>query len=78
MYENKVLLTAEEASREFFKGKRSAWCLLRDAKRKELPSMKIGHRVFFEVHSLNNYIEKQLQKSISVEVSEFDGIYKID
>ena len=42
----KVLLTAEEASRSFFAGKRSAWSLLQDAKCKRLPSVRLGNRVF--------------------------------
>ena len=37
MDQNKVLLTAEEAAQRFFNGKRSAWSLLQDAKKKRAP-----------------------------------------
>ena len=78
MDQNKVLLTAEEASVQIFCGKRSAWSLLQDAKKKRLPSLHIGNRVFFELNSLNLYIEQQLQTSLAKEVTIVDGIRKID
>jgi hypothetical protein len=78
MDQRKVLLTAEEASLHFFQGKRSPWSLLQDVKKKRLPAIHLGNRIFFEVHSLNNYIEQQLQKSLSSEVIDIDGIRKID
>ena len=76
--EHKVLLTAEEASKQIFGGKRSAWSLLQDAKNKRLPAIHIGNRVFFEVNSINVYIDKQLQKSLTTDTIEVDGIRKID
>lgn len=78
MDQNKVLLTAEEAAQRVFNGKRSAWSLLQDAKKKRLPSLHIGNRVFFELNSLNLYIEQQLQTSLAKEVTIVDGIRKID
>ena len=78
MNQNKVLLTAEEAAQRVFSGKRSAWSLLQDAKKKRLPSLHIGSRVFFELNSLNLYIEQQLQTSLAKEVTIVDGIRKID
>ncbi len=78
MDQSKVLLTAEEAAQQFFGGKRSAWSLLQDAKKKRLPSLHIGNRVFFELNSLNLYIEEQLQSSLTKEATIVDGIQKID
>ena len=78
MDQNKVLLTAEEAAQRVFSGKRSAWSLLQDAKKKRLPSLHIGNRVFFELNSLNLYIEQQLQSSLTKEATIVDGIQKID
>ena len=78
MDQNKVLLTAEEAAQRVFSGKRSAWSLLQDAKKKRLPSLHIGSRVFFELNSLNLYIEQQLQSSLTKEATIVDGIQKID
>lgn len=78
MEQNKILLTADEAAQQVFNGKRSPWSLLQDAKKKRLPSLHIGNRVFFELHSLNLYIEQQLQSSLSTEVTIIDGIRKID
>lgn len=78
MEQCKVLLTAEEASLQFFNGKRSPWSLLQDVKKKRLPAIHLGNRIFFEVHSLNHYIEQQIQKSLSSEVTEIDGIHKIN
>ena len=78
MNQSKVLLTAEEAAQQIFNGKRSALSLLQDAKKKRLPSLHIGNRVFFELNSLNLYIEQQLQTSLAKEVTIVDGIRKID
>ena len=78
MNQSKVLLTAEEAAQQIFNGKRSAWSLLQDAKKQRLPSLHIGNRVFFELNSLNLYIEQQLQTSLAKEVTIVDGIRKID
>lgn len=78
MEHSRILLTAEEASLQIFNGKRSPWSLLQDVKKKRLPAIHLGNRIFFEVYSLNHYIEQQLQKSLASEVPEIDGIRKID
>jgi len=78
MEQRKILLTAKETSLQVFNGKRSPWSLLKDAKNNVLPCMRIGNRIFFEAHSLNDYIENQLKKSLYKGVSEIDGIKKID
>ena len=80
MEQNKILLTPQETSELFFGGSRSAWTLLQDAKKKCLPAIKIGNRVFFELNTLNDFFDKQLSASIStsnVTVNK-NGIQKID
>lgn len=78
MEQCRILLTAEETSKTFFGGKRSSWSLLQDAKKKRLPAIHLGNRVFFELHSLNAYIDQQLESSVTSEVTEIDGIHRID
>lgn len=78
MDQSRILLTASEASRTFFGGKRSPWSLLQDAKKRHLPSVRIGNRVFFELHALNDYIDNQLANSVESNETEIDGIRKID
>lgn len=75
MDQNKVLLAAEEAAQRVFGGQRSAWSRLQDARKKRLPSLHIGNRVFFDLNSLNLYIEQQLQSSLTTEVTIVDGIH---
>lgn len=81
METNKILLTSEEVSKKFFNGKRSPWSLLQDVKKKRLPALHIGKRVFFELHTLNSWFDSQLAESLNntMEVSKYDGgIRKID
>lgn len=75
--EQRILLNAKETSLQFFNGKRSAWSILQDAKNRKLPFIRIGRNIYFEVHSINQYIEQELEKSLSTEVVEIDGIRKI-
>lgn len=81
METNKILLTSEEVSQKFFNGKRSPWSLLQDVKKKRLPALHIGNRVFFELHTLNSWFDSQLAESLNntMEVPKHDGgIRKID
>ena len=79
MKENPILMTAAETSKKIFQGKRSAWSLLQDAKQKKLPALKIGNRVFFEAHSLNDFITSRLNESIATPPTTFSsGITRID
>lgn len=75
---NFLLMNAEETSIRIFNRQRSPWSLLQDAKKKRLPCLHIGTRVFFELNTLTQYLDKQLSKSIEQPSEEYDGIRKID
>ena len=76
--EKRKLLTVQEASLQIFNGKRSPWSLLQDIKKRRLPAVHLGNRIFLELNSLNTFIDQELEKSISKEGSCIDGICKIE
>jgi len=62
--QNMVLMNAEEVSAKYFGGHRSAWCLLQDVKAKRLPAIHIGKRVFFELNTLNQFLQNKMKDSM--------------
>lgn len=80
MQTNKILLTPTEVSQKFFGGTRSSWSILQDVKKKRLPAIHFGTRVYLELNTLNDLFDKQLKTNFNTmsNATEKDGIKKID
>lgn len=72
------LLTAEEASKIFFNGKKSYGAMICAARKHQLPSLRVGNRIFFEKNSLNAFFIEQLNNSQNGSEKTVDGIACID
>lgn len=59
------LMTAEETSAKFFAGKKSYGAMVAAARKKQLPSVRIGNRIYFEENSLQKFFAQQLALSAS-------------
>lgn len=62
------LLTPEEVSLKFFAGKKSYAAMVAAARKKQLPHIRIGNRIFFEEHSLKKFFVAQLSVVASADV----------
>lgn len=58
-----VMLTAKELSAQYFKGTRSPWSLVQDARRGALPSIKIGARTYFNLELVDKAVKAQFEAS---------------
>lgn len=58
-----TVMSAQEAARDFFKGKVSYWKILELAKRGEIPHSRIGSRVLFRRESLEAWMAEQEKNS---------------
>lgn len=59
-----LLMTARQASTELFCGVRSEWDLLNAAKKRLIPSVRVGNRVFFSPEAIREWIRQQSADSI--------------
>ena len=53
------VMTAKQASTEYFGGSVSYWKLLELAKTGQLPHFKVGSRVFFRWEALDEWVKQQ-------------------
>lgn len=53
---DKEIMTAKEASNEYFKNTISYWKLLELVRAGKIPCFKVGNRILFKRESLNNWI----------------------
>lgn len=64
------LITAEEVSQKFFGGRLSYYAVNSMARKKQIPFLKIGNRVFFDTETLEQYFKMQMQMEKSVAKKE--------
>ncbi|WP_319403609.1 helix-turn-helix domain-containing protein [uncultured Anaeromusa sp.] len=68
-----VLMGAQQAADELFGGTRRAWDLLNAAKKRQLPSVRIGGRVFFSPEAIREWIRQQSAASLQMEDETSSG-----
>lgn len=62
------IMTAEEVSKKFFGGKKSAWAVLTAARKRQIPSVKIGRRVYFDAVAVQKWALTESEASMAVQV----------
>lgn len=58
------ILTAKEVSERFFDNKKSPWAVLQAAKKRQLPSFRIGRKVYFSEAEIIAYIARLSADSV--------------
>lgn len=58
------VMTAIEVSEIFFGGAKSAWAILAAARKRQLPSLRIGRRVYFDSGSIEKFVSTQSETSV--------------
>lgn len=59
-----ILMTPLEASKKFFASKKSYAAMVSAARKNQLPSVRVGSRIFFEENSLCAFFAGQLTASV--------------
>jgi len=73
-----MLLGANRASIDLFDGVRSGWDLLTAARKKQMPHVVIGKRVFFSPEAIREWIKEQSVASIQTqEPDTVNGIRRL-
>lgn len=74
------LLNAEEVSQKFFGGRLSYYAINSMARKKQIPFLKIGNRVFFDKETLEQHFKMQMEKSVAKKstAQKVKGIARID
>lgn len=71
-----TIMTAEEVSRRFFGEKKSAWAVLTAARKRQIPSFKIGRRVYFDYAAVQKWALRESEASMSHMTLEY-GIRRL-
>lgn len=70
------LLTAKEASK-ILNNKVSASMFYKLAQNKQIPHVRFGAKIFFDVESINGYINGELEKNYKPASNKFKGLQVI-
>jgi len=73
---NKTVMTAKEASIDYFENTISYWKLLELAKAGKIPYFKIGSRILFKRESLDNWISDLEKDQIQIKDNKFSDEVK--
>ena len=73
---NKTVMTAKEASKDYFENTISYWKLLELAKAGKIPYFKVGSRILFKRESLDNWISDLEKDQIQIKDNKFSDEVK--
>lgn len=73
---DKEIMTAKEASNEYFKNTISYWKLLELVRAGKIPYFKVGNRILFKRESLNNWISDLEQNQFQNEDTRYSDEVK--
>ena len=73
---NKTVMTAKEASTDYFENTVSYWKLLELVKAGKIPYFKIGSRILFNRESLDNWISDLEKEQIQIKDNKFSDEVK--